>query len=295
MRRSTLLQSLYQLIRLSPIGAFLLFGTFPSWIDATQIEAPVTATIVAVVILALWGMAESMVLLWLRTKPLNTEAKPSDAALRKSRGYVIVTIIIALSLLPFLRIFRGRVTEVVFVSLFIALSLRGLSRSAFAQGKLPLAAITTFLSATLLALMSFGIFRPSEGILFAWQAVLIGIAFGGALLATELSWHLPNAIQYPPQATTLGKWWPPIFRLAVFSPPVIIATLAFLGQLPLAYSFLYLTVPLGHRAVQAFTQTATTDISEHTIDALTRHTILAVAGLLCGCLLCKGYSNGWFF
>ena len=321
MRRSTLLHLLYQLIRLSPAAAFLLFGTFPRWIDSAEIEAPVTATISALTILIVWGMAESTLLLWLKAKaqlvglklsgPSNTGIPTTQTAQSKSRGYAIVTAILGLSLLPLLQVFRGRVTEFVFVTLLVGLSMRGLSRSAFSQRKLTLACASAALSALLFAVMSFGIFRPNAMFFVSWQALLIGVAFGGILLATELAWNgdslapqLPEKgageerVPSPPQISQ-GKWLAPTFRLAVFGPPVIIATLAFLGQLPLMYSFLYLIIPLGHRAVQHVSAQATPTMelpregiifSEQT----TSRTIITEAAILLGCLLCRGHSNGWF-
>jgi hypothetical protein len=275
MGRSTLFQLAYHLIRFSPVIAFLLFGTFPKWITSEEVSVPFTALLICIAALIVWGMAEGTVLLWHKAR-IAQEAEHR----RRSRGYLIVTVLIALLLLPLLYLFSEKVTQPLFVALLVALSFRGLSRTAWDQQKGALASGATFLSSFILAALSFAIFRQNKEVPVTWQALLISTALASSVLALELVW---NALS----AKTLGKKETPLFRISLFSGPVIVGTLAFLGELPLCYAGVYLVIPLCHRATQPSTTRGHLDTADapKTTVALLAYILLLAA--------CRAYENGW--
>lgn len=275
MGRSTLLQLAYHVIRFSPVVAFLLFGTFQKWISAEAISLPFSALLICIVTLVVWGMAEGTVLLWHKARMAQDLEHR-----RRSRGYLIVTFLIALILLPLLYLFRERVTQPLFVALLVALSFRGLSRTAWDQHKSALAAGATFLSAFILAALSFAIFRQTMAVPVTWQALLISAALACSALALELVWNTQSS-------KGLGKRETPLFRLTLFAGPVIVGTLAFVGQLPLCYAGVYLVIPLCHRAAQPSNSRGELDATD------AAKTTLALFVFLFLLVLCRAYENGW--
>jgi hypothetical protein len=275
MGRSTLLQLAYHSIRFSPVIAFLLFGTFQRWITAEEMSAPFAALLICIASLFVWGMAEGTVLLWHKARIAR---EPEHQ--RRSRGYLIVTFLIALLLLPLLYLFREKVTQPLFVALLVALSFRGLSKTAWDQHKGALAAGATFLSSFILAALSFAIFRQTKEIPVTWQALLISTALASSVLALELVWNAHAS-------KNLGKRETPLFRIALFSGPVIVGTLAFIGELPLCYAGVYLIIPLCQRATQPSTSRGNLDTAD------VPKTTAALCAFLLLLAACRAFENGW--
>ena len=275
MGRLTLLQLAYHVIRFSPAVAFLLFGTFQRWTTVEEASIPFSALLICIVTLLVWGMAEGTVLLWHKARISQDPEHRS-----RSRGYFIVTVLISLLLLPLLYLFREKVTQPLFVALLVALSFRGLSRTAWDQHKGTLAAGTTFLAAFILSALSFAIFRQSMAVPVTWQALLISTALACSVLALELAWNTISS-------KNLGKREAPLFRIALFSGPVIVGTLAATEQLPSCYAAVYLVVPLCHRAAQP------SNTRGHLDTADAPKITLALFVFLVLLAFCRAYENGW--
>jgi hypothetical protein len=270
MKRSTFQALVYQIIRLSPCLAFLLFGSFPTFTTQDRLTALVSGLLILIVILITWGMAESTVMLWYKAKVQK---------LPENRGYVFVTILLAAGVLVLLQLFRARVEQPTFLLALGSLSLRGMSRSGWEQNRRALAFGTSFAGAALLGAVSFSLMLDR----IPWQGGLLACAFGSMVAAVECAWFAGDTL-----VDSVAKWQTPLFRCALFLGPIVVGTLAFLSQLPLCFAAVYLVLPAAAKVAKVVTERGY-------VAAVDFKAAAGVYLLFVGIILaCRGYEHGWF-
>ena len=220
--------TLYALIRLSPALAALLVIELPS--DSSQATLIIGRLLILFIILVTWNMTEGTLMLWLKAK---------QAGKAQARGYAIVAAIFGVCVLLLFQFFRIRASQELFILLLAALSLRGMSRAGWEQGRPQVAIITTFVGHTLTALLSL-LCCFSE---LSWPMATFALAIGAAVSAVEMTWNTvkltgPGAV----------RWVPALFRVSLVLGPLLVATMALLGQLSphyvLVYATLFLVIPI---------------------------------------------------
>jgi hypothetical protein len=187
---------------------------------------------VLLAILILWNMAEGAFILYYREAAAKGE---------KTRGFGVVTLGLAGLTLVVLPLLRSKISQPVFVMTLAVLALRGIARSWWEQQKTVPATIATWLSHSLLALVSFAIIHEP----LAWQSVVVSFALGSALTPIDMGWHNRAFFE-----TTQPSRQPAALRVLLFSGPVGLATLALAGHLPQHYLTLWLILVIAHKVAQ---------------------------------------------
>ncbi len=218
------------LVRLSPAVASLLIVTLPN--DPAVASLLVSRLLALVAVIGAWNLTEGAFMVYLRKRENRTE---------ESRGYLIVTLLCGACVLALFAVFRDRASQPLFLVLLSVLSLRGMSRTAWDQKRLRLAVATTFGAHTLLALLSLLCLLD----LFRWQEVCVAVAVGCAATAVELAQHREPLSR--PEAAWLSA---PLYRVSLVAGPLIVATLALMGQLRAQYVLEYAALGAAMMVVQ---------------------------------------------
>lgn len=220
----------FSIIRLSPIVA-------PAAIVPAIPNAPTLAEILVkqwlalFLVLVTWNMAEGTAILWMKAKSEASE---------KTRTYLFITIIFAALTVAFLQYVRTLSNQGVFLLILGTLSLRGMSRTGWENGR-PLAGfLAAMLGNSLIALVSLLFIAPT----FYWQSAVTALAIGTAVGTVEASWYAESF------STTKARWPLPLFRLSLCLGPVIIATMGMANQIPQPYLLAVLTVLAAGRVIK---------------------------------------------
>jgi hypothetical protein len=220
---------LFNCIRLSPIASPLILGALQYEPDIQRSQAAVGRLLVLAAIVLVWSMAESALMLWHRAK--LSRSGPSG-------GYGFVTLLLGVVLLGLLSIFRARSSQSLFLLTLAMLSVRGMSRAGWEQGRSQVAFGGAVVGGILLTLLSLLALSPDLN----WQRCVFSIALGCAVASVEVAWF---GLTVSPHGQP--RWVLPVYRIVLFAGPVIVATMALAGQLPIQYSAVYLLVPLAAR------------------------------------------------
>jgi hypothetical protein len=223
---------LFNLIRVSPLATAAMLGALSAFTDVEQSEAAIGRLLVLSVVVVVWSMAESTILLWHRVKQRGGGA---------SRGYGFVAFLLGAALLGVLNIFRARSSQSLFLVTLAMISVRGMSRAGWEQGRPRVAFGGAIIGASLLSLLSFLTVSPDIN----WQKIAFSVAVGSAVAAVEAAWFgtaLKQATETP--------WAIPLFRLVLFMGPVIVATMALAGYLPIPYGAVYILIPFAARIMK---------------------------------------------
>lgn len=258
---------LFNLIRLSPIATPLILGAVQYETDVQRSQAAVGRLLVLAAIVLVWSMAESALMLWHRAK--QSRSGPSG-------GYGFVTLLLGVVLLGLLSILRARSSQSLFLLTLAMLSVRGMSRAGWEQGRLRVAFGGAVVGGTLLTLLSLFAFSPDPN----WQRLVFSISIGCAVTSIEAAWFGGTV-----SANRQPRWFLPLYRIVLFAGPVIVATMALAGQLPIQYSAVYLLVPLAARIASLLSQGGTNLTSCYRGAA---GVYLGFVGIM---LACVGYLN----
>ncbi len=206
---------LFLLIRLLPLFSSLGF------IVVADIPFERTALLVdrflrACMVLLLWSAAEGVLMLWVRERNAGSE---------KTRGYGAVACILGILVLVMLQSFRTQASQSQFLVFLAVLATRGMSRSAWEQGRPSIAAMAAPVSHSLLSVLSFLMALDT----LSWQAAVLGVAVGVFTGAMDITWHASSFRgAYP-------RWLFPLYRLSISFPAVAISSLSLIRQLPSSY------------------------------------------------------------
>lgn len=226
-RNSTSGAVAFELLRFTPLGTVLLIGALTRHELPREHQELIIQRLLALGALFLvWSMAEGVVMLWYRAKVSGTST---------SRGYAVVGFGLGFIVLLLLSAFRARVDQSVFLLTLAMLSLRGMARTSWEQGRCAVGFATSVAGLALLALASLFTASPD----WHWQKGVTALAIGSSVASVEVAWFAA-----PPLVAHSKRWLLPAFRVLIFSGPVLIATLALLGSLPRNAVAVYLAVPL---------------------------------------------------
>lgn len=226
---------LFSMIRLSPIVApATIVPAIPDDLFAQDLLIKRWLTLFAV--LVTWNMTEGATILWMKAKSEASE---------KTKSYLLVTIICAAVTLAFMQYYRTLSTQGVFILLLAALSVRGMSRSGWENGR-PLAGFAgALLGNALIALISLLFIAPS----LYWQSVACALAIGASVGAVEAAWYAHSF-----QTNMTARWPVPLFRVALCLGPIIIATMAMANEIPRSYMLTYSVIFLVPRILKRCTE-----------------------------------------
>lgn len=229
---------LFSLIRLSPIVA-------PAAIISLPANAP-TATdllfkrwLTLLAILILWNMTEGAAILWMKAKSNASE---------RTKGYLIATILCGVTTVAVLQYGRSLTSQGIFILTLATLSVRGMSRSGWENGR-PLAgflgAIVGNALLNLVALVSLTslLSLPAS---IDWHSVAVALSTGSSVAAVEASWY---ANGFSKEALT--RWALPLYRVTLCIGPIIIATMGMTNQIPLSYALTSVVVLVATRTLNA--------------------------------------------
>ena len=240
---------LFALIRISPIAApATILPVIPS--DPLLADLYIKLVLIFFVLLLTWNMTEGAMILWMRAKD-----EKSDSA----KGLTIVTILCAAVTLAMMQYFRNYTSRGSFIVLLVALSLRGMSRSGWENGRPLVGFLGAFVGNSLLTLTSIMLITNS----FDWQSAVCAVAIGSSLATVEASWYADTFAE-----AVRSRWTLPLYRLALVLGPIIIATMAMANQLPQPYMLTLLAVLAGSRLLRK---------SEN--DSIPRKTLRGAAGI----------------
>ncbi len=214
-------------IRLAPLFSSLGFVILAD-IPLERTTLLVDRFLRALIVLVLWGAAESVLMLWVRERNLGS---------RRARGYGAVGCILGMVVLVMLQAFRGQADQSQFLLLLAVLATRGMSRGSWEQGRPNVAAITAPLSHSLLSVLSFLMALDT----LSWQATVLGFAVGVLTGAVEITWHASSFRGAHP------RWLLPLYRLSISFPAVAISSLSLIRQLPPSYIVTLSFLVLGTR------------------------------------------------
>jgi hypothetical protein len=143
---------------------------------------------------------------------------------------------------------RSLTSQGIFLLTLAALSVRGMSRSGWENGR-PLAgffgAIVGNSILNLIALASLTSLLPlSAGI--DWHTVAVALSIGSSIAAVEASWY---AKAFPKEALT--RWALPLYRVTLCLGPIIIATMGMTNQIPLSYALTSVIVLVATRTLNS--------------------------------------------
>jgi hypothetical protein len=171
-------------------------------------------------------MSEGAFMLWFRERASGSQV---------ARGYGFVAIFFAILVALTLLIFRAQCSQTVFLILLGALSLRGIARAGWEQGR-PLTAVVACIGAhTALAALSFMLVLNDH---LPWEGGVISLAVGTLLGAVEITWYADTL------ESIRSRWLLPVYRIALGVAPILVGMLALLGRLPHLYLAVYLVFAL---------------------------------------------------
>lgn len=228
---------IFALLRLTPALFSLVLVPLPG--DPEQAGIIIGRLLSLTAILLMWNLTESVFMLYVKKKL----QEPSAA-----RGYGIVAALCAVCVLALFAPFRIRGTQALFLLLLGVLSLRGMARAGWGQGRLRVAMFATFGAHSLLALTSLLCGLPATPLQGATMAVTVvaALAVGAALTAVELAAH--HQLLAPRATARIAG---PLFRITLVIGPLLVSSLAMSGLLPGMYNSvnaaLFLAVPLLQR------------------------------------------------
>jgi hypothetical protein len=209
-------------------------------------------------------MAESSIMLWHRAKQRQAES---------SRGYGFVTLLLGIVLLGLLNIFRARSSQSLFLLTLAMISVRGMSRAGWEQGRPRVAFTAAIAGAILLTLLAFFAVSPD----FYWEKIAFATAIGCAAASVEATWF-GDALR----ASTETRWALPLYRLVLLAGPVIVATMALAGYLPRCYTAVYILVPFAARVI---TRASGSGINLTSCYRATAGVYAGFMGIITACLL----------
>lgn len=258
---------LYSLIRTSPIAApATLLPVIPS--DPLLADLYIKQLLIFLILLITWNMTEGSMILWMRAK-----SEKSDSA----KGLTIVTILCAIMALGMLQFFRNYTTRGIFIVLLVTLSLRGMSRSAWENGRPLVGFVGAIAGNSLLTLTAIMSVTNS----FDWQSAVCAIAIGTSIAAVEASWYTDTFT-----AVGRAKWPLPLYRVSLVLGPVIISTMGMANQLQQSYILTLLVALAANRLLQ-----------KSETDTIPRGTLRGAGGVyllfLAVMAACKAYESGF--
>jgi hypothetical protein len=257
---------LFSLIRISPIVApATLLPVIPS--NPLLADLYIKQTLILAVLLIAWNMTEGAMILWMKAKDEGSE---------KAKGLTIVTILCAAVALAMLQFFRNYTTRGSFILLLVTLSLRGMSRSGWENGRPLVGFLGAISSNSLLTLIA--IMAVTNSI--DWQSAVCAVAIGSSIGAVEASWYADSFA-----SASRPRWPLPLYRAALVAGPIFIATMGMANQLHQSYMLTFIIVFVAQRTLQ------NSDDS-----AIPRRTLLGAAGIyvlfLTMMATCKAYESG---
>jgi len=221
---------LYTLIRLSPVIAPATILPVISE-DPTTTELLVKRWLTLFVILILWNMTEGSAILWMKAK---------SEAIERSKGYLIVTVLCGAITVAVLQYGRTLSSQGIFLLILATLSVRGMSRSGWENGR-PLAGfVGALLGNSLLTLTSLLAITPQVD----WQSAAVAIAIGSSIAAVEASWHADVFSR-----ESLTRWALPFYRITLCLGPIVVATMGMTNQIPLSYALTSIVLLIATRTL----------------------------------------------
>jgi hypothetical protein len=159
-----------------------------------------------------------------------------------------VTILCGIVTVAILQYGRTLSSQGIFLLTLAALSLRGMSRSGWENGR-PLAgflgALTGNSLITLISLRSLISLLATTSTI-DWQSIAVSVAIGSSVAAVEASWH---ASIFSKEALT--RWALPLYRITLCLGPIIVATMGMTNQIPLSYALTSVVVLVATRTLNA--------------------------------------------
>ena len=229
---------LFAFLRLSPLVApAVIVSIIPD--DPILASLFIQVSLIALVLVVAWNMVEGAMILYLK-------AKASQSA--QTNGYLIVSILCGILTLIMLQYFRSYVTQSVFLLMLASLSLRGMARSGWENGRPTVAFLAAIGGHSLLSLTTFLAALSA----LTWQSAICSLAIGLSLGAVEASWY--SAAFAALQSSRVVV---PLYRIAVCGGPIMIATMALAYQLSPIYVITYFTLVAARRVVMRATSPKT--------------------------------------
>lgn len=254
----------YLLLRFTPAVAALAVIEF-SQLSPDDLSLVINRLCRLVAVLAGWNIAEGVCMLWVRER---------NAGSPRSRGYGLVTIIAAGLVLLMLQLFRVQSSRTDFLILLSALSLRGMSRGGWDQGRPQISVFTSLAAHTLTAALSFLL---SLGAL-PWPTLVIAASFGTLVGGVEAAWNGGSF------AGRTYAWLLPVRRLSFMVGPLAVTTLTLLGFLPPLFLAMCALVVANARVVRTFSIQRLTSGTEVSVSAGMYLAFLVIMGI------CRAYS-----
>lgn len=221
---------LFAFLRLSPLAApAAIAPIIPS--DPTLGALFIQTSLISLVLVVTWNMVEGAMIVYLKAKATRSA---------QTNGYLIVSLLCGILTLIMLQYFRSYVTQSVFLLMLASLSLRGMSRSGWENGRPTIAFLAAIGAHSLLSLTTF----LSALSTLHWQSVVCSIALGLSLGAVEASWYSAAFA-----AISSSRVVVPLYRIAVCGGPIIIATMALAYQLSPMYVITYAALLAARRVV----------------------------------------------
>jgi hypothetical protein len=257
----------YSLIRLSPILApAAIVPLIPS--DPILAEIQIKRVLAMLALLITWNMTEGAMILWIKARAEASE---------RTRGFQIATIICAGLALVVLQYLRSLSSQGVFLLILTAISIRGMARSAWENGRPTSGFIASIVGNSLLALIALLSVAPA----LDWQCGVVALAIGSSVGSVEASWHSGAFKGIKPP-----KSLPALFRVSVCLGPIIIATLATLHQLPSVYALTCVSIIPAN---SLFKRSSSPDVIPHRLLRGSAGIYLAFLVIISACKL---YESG---
>ena len=229
---------LFALIRLSPLIAPATIVPLPLN-DAVATDLLFKRWLTLLVILVLWNMTEGAAILWMKARSNASE---------RAKGYLIVTILCGVTTVAVLQYGRTLTSQGIFLLVLATLSVRGMSRSGWENGR-PLAGfLGAILGNSLIALISLRsiVSLLSVAPALDWQSLVVAVAIGSSVSAVEASWyaHLFSREE-------LTRWALALYRVTLCLGPIVIATMGMTNQIPLSYALTSMVVLVATRTLNS--------------------------------------------
>jgi hypothetical protein len=227
---------IFSLIRFSPIVApATIITVLTDNLPLNDLALKRALAIVATLIL--WNMTEGAAILWMKAR-----SQASD----RTKGLLFVTILCGVLTVAVLQYGRTLSSQGIFLLLLATLSVRGMSRSGWENGR-PLAgfigAILGNSLLTLTSLISITSLRSTSSTL-DWQTVAVAVAIGSSIGAVEASWYAKVFTK-----VSLIRWALPLYRVSLCLGPIIIATMGMTNQIPLSYALTSIVLLVATRTL----------------------------------------------
>jgi hypothetical protein len=229
---------IFAVIRLSPLIAPAAIVPLPAN-DPIATDLLFKRWLTLLAILVLWNMTEGAAILWMKAK-----SQASD----RTKGYLIVTILCGAITVAVLQYGRTLTSQGIFLLTLAALSVRGMSRSGWENGR-PLAGfLGAMLGNSLIALASLRSIVTLLSIApsLDWQSIVVAGAIGSSVAAVEASWYARVFSK-----EELSRWALPLYRVTLCLGPIVIATMGMTNQIPLSYALTSVVVLVATRTLNA--------------------------------------------